>query len=883
MAYTPLGKYEGEHWIDLTEDELLEAQEKLENLSHEMGQASWGENLQRARSKGSGSQIGSTPKLITLAMRQMTDAIQQWVEQDRPAGRRPQALEWLRRLDYRVAAYLTLRAAFDYVMNTEDGPWRVKQVKLATAISRSLYDEMRYNMLKKVAPHFFEYRRQKTGTLKGMPKRRASLHQAVDWSIEAGIVDNTEMQRIDVMKRSLTVQILVGTTLIDLMLSATGLFDIERDLDHRGARSHGRVVGTKYKTLVFVALKPEVVEKLDLADRVLMDLATVAHPMVVEPLDWDETNSGGFRFRSRGQHGFVRKKKDQPSIPQRVFDAVNVLQDTAWQINPDVYELLVAIRGGDGGRWGIPPFNPLPKPIEPPGASHDPTLRVRHIARLREWHEDENLRPLEVANFLRVYRAAEQMRSYERFYFPYSVDFRGRIYPMVSRLSPQGNDLQKALLRFAEPQPIGERGDLWLGRHLINCLGDTPEGDKVSLMTLGERDHWVLAHEAELRMVAQKPFGKVAAKYLEVADEPLQFYAACCEYDRYVRSDRSPDFLTYIPCSIDGTCNGLQHFAALTRDTRTAAAVNMLSLETPQDLYAVIANDVKDRLTNWKPTPKCKRCVVRGFEEDAMRWLSKAEEWITRKLTKRPTMTVGYGSKQFGFTNQILQFIREQDWYRDYVRHFTTENAEGKKQNYSKRGAEVMAHLIWESLQARVPRAFECMIWMQQCAKLVAQKSNRPMSWIVPYSGFRVAQTAWSYFEGKLRRIQTTLQGSTYVPSFRQETNKVKTMKQSNAIAPNLVHSLDAAALMLTVIKAYTEKGVRAFAMVHDSYGTHAGSMAKLAAATREAFLEIHSENLLEYFYEQFKLIAPEVELPPPPARGNLDLEQVIESKYFFV
>jgi hypothetical protein len=53
---------------------------------------------------------------------------------------------------------------------------------------------------------------------------------------------------------------------------------------------------------------------------------------------------------------------------------------------------------------------------------------------------------------------------------------------------------------------------------------------------------------------------------------------------------------------------------------------------------------------------------------------------------------------------------------------------------------------------------------------------------------------------------------SSYTPRHRPDR-----VKQANAVAPNFVHSLDAAALMMTVALASRE-GVDNFGMVHDSY-----------------------------------------------------------------
>jgi DNA-directed RNA polymerase len=52
----------------------------------------------------------------------------------------------------------------------------------------------------------------------------------------------------------------------------------------------------------------------------------------------------------------------------------------------------------------------------------------------------------------------------------------------------------------------------------------------------------------------------------------------------------------------------------------------------------------------------------------------------------------------------------------------------------------------------------------------------------------------------------------------------------------------------------------------------------------REAFVELHSEPLLEQLAKGLEEDFPEVRgrLPPPPAKGTLDLNVVRDSAYFF-
>lgn len=42
----------------------------------------------------------------------------------------------------------------------------------------------------------------------------------------------------------------------------------------------------------------------------------------------------------------------------------------------------------------------------------------------------------------------------------------------------------------------------------------------------------------------------------------------------------------------DGSCNGLQHYAALGRDVIGATSVNLMPCEVPQDVYSSVAQQV---------------------------------------------------------------------------------------------------------------------------------------------------------------------------------------------------------------------------------------------------------------------------------------------------
>ena len=104
--------------------------------------------------------------------------------------------------------------------------------------------------------------------------------------------------------------------------------------------------------------------------------------------------------------------------------------------------------------------------------------------------------------------------------------------------------------------------------------------------------------------------------------------------------------------------------------------------------------------------------------------------------------------------------------------------------------------------------------------------------------------------------------------------------RQKSAFPPNYVHSLDSTHMMLTAIEC-RERGLE-FAAVHDSYWTHGADVDTMNKVLREQFVNLHSQPLLENLQELFRLRHPDVDFRPLPPRGDLDLQVVHDSPYFF-
>lgn len=65
-----------------------------------------------------------------------------------------------------------------------------------------------------------------------------------------------------------------------------------------------------------------------------------------------------------------------------------------------------------------------------------------------------------------------------------------------------------------------------------------------------------------------------------------------------MKSSNPEEFISHTPVHVDGSCNGMQHYAALGRDDRGARQVNLADSERPGDVYTAILKLVIAQIEN---------------------------------------------------------------------------------------------------------------------------------------------------------------------------------------------------------------------------------------------------------------------------------------------
>lgn len=568
-------------------------------------------------------------------------------------------------------------------------------------------------------------------------------------------------------------------------------------------------------------------------------------PMLVPPKNWTGYDKGGYLFlpsyimRTHGakqQREAIKRTSSQQL--ERVSEALNTLGHVKWRVNRRVLAVLDRIWASGGRLADLVDRDDIPLPEEP---------HTEDEAKLKKWkwsikaakkvNSERHSQRCDIELKLAV---ARKMKDESGFYYPHNLDFRGRAYPMHPYLNHLGSDLCRGILEFAEGRPLGKSGLRWLKIHMANLYAGG-----VDKLSYDGRISFTENHLDDIFDSADRPLE--GRRWWLGAEDPLQCLAACINLSEALRSSSPETYISHMPVHQDGSCNGLQHYAALGRDKLGAASVNLVAGDKPADVYSGIAARVHDIMQkDAKKDPS---------DPDAIR-AKRLVNQVNRKLVKQTVMTSVYGVTYIGARDQIKKRLKERG---------TMEDAEVF--GAACYAAKVTLTALGEMFEA----ARDIMGWLGECAKVIASE-NHPVRWTTPL-GLPVVQPYRKY--GR-HLIKTSLQ----VLTLQRETDKVMVKRQRTAFPPNFVHSLDGSHMMMTAI-ACKKAGLH-FAGVHDSYWTHACDVDEMNRILREKFVELYEKPILEDLLESFQQSFPTLTFPPLPERGEFDLTEVLKSPYFF-
>ena len=851
---------------------LAREQLALEHESYELGERRFLKMLERQAKAGEIADNAAAKPLLATLLPKLTTRIVEWLEEyASKKGRKPVAYAPLQSLKPEASAFITLKVILASLTSTN-----MTTIQAAAGmLGKAIEDEARFGRIRDLeAKHFKKHVEEQLNKRHGQVYKKAFMQVVEADMIGRGLLGGEAWSRWD---KETTMH--VGIRMIEMLIESTGLVELQR---HNAGNA-----GSDHESL---QLAQEYVDVLAKRAGALAGISPMFQPCVVPPKPWVSITGGGYWANGRRPLALVRthSKKgllryEDVYMPE-VYKAVNIAQNTAWKINKKVLAVVNEIVN-----WKNCPVADIPS-LERQELPPKPDDIDTNEAALKEWKKAAaGIYRLDKARVSRrislefMLEQANKFASKKAIWFPYNMDWRGRVYA-VPMFNPQGNDMTKGLLTLAKGKPIGEEGFYWLKIHGANCAG-------VDKVPFPERIAFIEKHVDDILACAKDPINNT---WWAEQDSPFCFLAFCFEYAGVAHHGLS--YNCSLPLAFDGSCSGIQHFSAMLRDEVGGRAVNLLPSETVQDIYGIVAQKVNEILkqdaingtpnemitVTDKDTGEISEKLKLGTSTLAQQWLAYG---VTRSVTKRSVMTLAYGSKEFGFRQQVL----------DDTIQPAIDSGKGLMFTKPNQAAGYMAKLIWDAVSVTVVAAVEAMNWLKSAAKLLAAevkdkktkdilRHRCAVHWTTP-DGFPVWQ---EYRKPLQKRLDMIFLGQFRLqPTINTlKDSGIDAHKQESGIAPNFVHSQDGSHLRMTVVYAHEKYGIESFALIHDSFGTIPADAGKLFKAVRETMVLTYENNdALADFYSQFADQLHESQLdkmPPLPKKGNLNLQDILKSDFAF-
>ena len=665
--------------------------------------------------------------------------------------------EYLKDLEPEAAAAIACKITFDKVFSTKPKANTVSGV--TDAIGKAIENEcmMRY------------YETNVPGLLHSL--KQNYWHKSIGTEQKV-VVIRTLMNRCDVdhwQAWGRANRIRLGGWLLDCICLSSNWF--MTDMKQEGKKRQNYVVPTPE----FIAIKDQVMATAEL-------FSPIAWPMLIEPNDWSNETQGGY-ILNEVMKGYDMVRRGNPSRIQgeTPINFLNKIQKVAYTLNPfvvGVAETLMA-KGRAVGKF-IPvvdiPLPPKPADIaENYDARKDYRRRAAEVMNLNAQAFQKSCRTRMTMNAVKVFK------DKEKFFIPWSFDYRSRVYPIPAFLTPQDTDFGKSLLKFHVSAFVTPESERWLAFQVATTYGLDKD-------TMHDRQVWVDNNHDLIKRVATDPIGNLPE--WEAADEPWQFLASCEEY--YACVIKCNRQFTNLMVATDATCSGLQILAGLARDKSTAKLVNVVPGNKPEDAYKAIAEQAKPDVPE------------------------SIQPFMDRKVTKRTVMTIPYNAKPYSNRSYIRDALKE------------------KGVQVEKEDLTAVVKAVRNAMDKVFPGPMRVMEWIEKEVAAAIDRGETQIQWVTP-SGFVVTQRLMKY---QTQRIDLQLLGRCQVKIATGDTDKVDKAHHKNATSPNLIHSLDASLLCLSTLRFDAP-----ISLIHDSVLCRATDMGILSAIVRETYMHLFAEH----------------------------------------
>ena len=670
--------------------------------------------------------------------------------------------DYVSRLEPLASAAISCKLTFDKVFSHKEGSNNLTNV--CDSIGHAVEDECQMRHYETSAPGLLNVLKENYW------HRSIGTQQKV-------VVIQTLMNRYNVEKWTAwgrANRVKLGAWLLDCIMETSGWF--YKDTRQEGRRKVNYIMPTPE----FLAIKDKVMKDSEL-------FAPLAWPMLIEPNDWTNDRAGGYLLNEVMRGNPMVRRGQSPCIQGEIPVAfLNRIQKVGYRLNPFTVNVAKTLQEKGISVDKFIPIVEMPLPPKPVDIAENKVARKSYR---RAAAEVMNTNANAFRRSCRTRMTMEAVRRFndkERFYIPWSFDYRGRAYPIPAFLTPQDTDFGKALINFADESVVTPEAEDWLAFQCATTYG-------LDKATMSERLAWTKDNVGLISKIALDPIDNLPE--WEAAEESFQFLAACDEYYHcVVLKDRKT---TRLPVATDATCSGLQILALLAKDKKTATLVNVVASDRPQDAYKVVAEVAK-----WN----CPAHIQKVMD---------------RKTVKRTVMTVPYNAKPYS--------------NRSYIRDALSDIGV----DIDKDDLTITVKAVRDAMHKVVPGPMKVMKWIEDEVSKAITRGLTELEWVTP-SGFVVNQ---KIMKKEVKTMQLQLLGLCKISVATDDSDEVDRARHKAATAPNLIHSLDASLLHLSATRFAAP-----IALIHDSVLCRATDMSILSSLVRETYMDIAKQDYLTDF-----------------------------------
>ena len=429
------------------------------------------------------------------------------------------------------------------------------------------------------------------------------------------------------------------------------------------------------------------------------------------------------------------------------------------------------------------------------------------------------------------------------------------------------------------------------------------EDISVDKMTLEDRVEWT-----NRNMDTIIEYGETH-KLVE-CEKPISYLACCIEiYDYTVAKRKNQLFLTRLPIPVDGSNNGWQHLAAMSKDSQAGELVGLTPQEIQQDFYVQTGKRLHTHITD--------QGIARIISQMPMKCIRKG-------ISKRGSMTKAYSAGAKAIAKNMWNDCRTAGYDRDYGleeghclllataldnaiadvctgplqtmrylqdiaafelgKHEIFSSITGKKAGTEYRDAVGRRRNIFHKKFKTEDDLTELnditLLLKSYEHRLVYGNGSKYLTWTTP-SGFTVKYRKYRNYD---LGVKASIRGYTKYHKTGRVNLKIKVQTDNpevkgfmSGIAPNFVHSMDAAHMALVIDQWNGD-----FGAVHDSFSTHACDVEHLIGLTKRTFIDMYDvDNFYNYIEDQLITDKANLEIVQPEL-GDLNIEEIEDSDYFF-